>query len=87
MSGNGPQRTYVLRMRAVASLPQEIESLADHVLSGRQTAARNEALRQVARRLQHIDTRARTDQAIVALPGQAEKRKGPEWSRPFCASN
>jgi hypothetical protein len=42
-------------MRAVASVAQEIERLADYVLPGRQAAARNEALRQVARRLQRLD--------------------------------
>jgi hypothetical protein len=54
-------------MRAVASLPQEIESLVDHVLPGRQTAARNEALRQVARRLQHMDARADTAMLTAAM--------------------
>ena len=44
-------------MRNVLSISQEIDRLADHVLPGRQTAARNEALRQVVHRLRRVDAR------------------------------
>ena len=47
----GEHAPYVRRMRAVLSLPAELESLTDHAPPSREATVRNEALRLIWRRL------------------------------------
>jgi hypothetical protein len=46
-------------MRAVLSLPLELERRVDRAFPGREAAVRNEGLRQISHQLRRLDTRTR----------------------------